>query len=192
MALLRRARAWGLGVGLVASLLVTLAYTQLPPFAALTALGFNQVLAGPALAIGYAATFVLLARRPLWARLFAPLAAYGRVALSVYLLQSVICGLLFYGSGLGLVLEVAPAAALTLALFINAALMAASAAWLRRFRYGPVEWVWRSLTLGRRQPFLAGAGATADPRQGAPAGAALRDAPRRGTPFAARRAPGPR
>ena len=190
--LLRRARAWGLGVGLVASLLVTLAYTQLPPFAALTALGFNQVLAGPALAIGYAATFVLLARRPLWARLFAPLAAYGRVALSVYLLQSVICGLLFYGSGLGLVLEVAPAAALTLALFINAALMAASAAWLRRFRYGPVEWVWRSLTLGRRQPFLGGAGATADPRQGAPAGAALRDAPRRGTPFAARRAPGPR
>jgi uncharacterized protein len=189
--LLRRARAWGLGVGLPTSLLVTLAYTRLPPFAAFTALGFNQVLAGPVLAIGYAAAFALIARRPLWARLFAPLAVYGRVALSVYLLQSAICGLIFYGFGLGLVLQVTPAEALALALLINAALLVASAAWLRRFRYGPVEWAWRSLTLGQAQPFLVG-GATTGLRHGAPAAGAPRDAPRRGTPFDTRQAPGPR
>jgi uncharacterized protein len=190
--LLRRARAWGLGVGLVASLLVTLAYSQLSSFAALTALGFNQVLAGPALAIGYAATVALVAKRVRWERMLAPLAAYGRVGLSAYLLQSTICGLLFYGTGLGLVLEVAPVEGLALAVLINAALIGASVVWLRHFRFGPVEWAWRSLTVGRAQPFLLDGGATARPRQRPQGAAAPRVAPHRGTPFDARRAPGPR
>jgi uncharacterized protein len=190
--LLRRGRAWGLAAGLVASLLVTVAYTLLPSFSALTALGFNQVFAGPVLAIGYAAAFVLFARLPIAQRLLAPLASYGRMALTVYLLQSIICGLLFYGFGLGLVLEVVPYEAMVLALVINALLIVASGAWLRRFRYGPVEWAWRSLTLGRAQPFLISAEATGGPRQGSPAESARTDARRRDTPLDGRRAPGQR
>jgi uncharacterized protein len=190
--LLRRARAWGLGAGLVASLLVTLAYSRLSSFAALTALGFNQVLAGPALAIGYGAAFMLIASQARWGRLLAPLAVYGRVALSVYLLQSMICGLLFYGTGLGLVLAVAPVEALALAVLINVALIAASVAWLRRFRYGPVEWAWRSLTVGRAQPFLRDGGATVSPSHGSRGAREPRAALRRGTPFDGRRVPGPR
>lgn len=149
--LLRRARAWGLGAGLLFSALVTLAYTGLPPFAALTALGLNQVLAGPVLAIGYAATFVLLARRPGVGRLLAPLASYGRTALTSYLLQSALCGLLFYGYGLGLVGQVGSLAALLIAVALNGLLIALSGLWLRHFAIGPAEWLWRSLTAGRAQ-----------------------------------------
>lgn len=189
LGLLRRARTWGLGVGLAASILVTLAYSLLPPFTALTALGLNQLLAGPVLAIGYAATFVLAARKPRWGRLLAPLAPYGRVALSMYLLQSTICGLLFYGFGLGLVLAVTPLQALVLAIGINAALIVLSHLWLRHFRYGAVEWAWRSLTLGKAQPFLSDRAPTVpgSPRL-APANSAPKDAPRRGTGFDVRRA----
>lgn len=150
--LLRRARAWGLGLGLPASLLVTLGYWTLPPFASLTALGVNQVLAGPVLAVGYAATLALLLRRAAWRRAFAPLARYGRLGLSAYLLQSTALGLLFYGYGLGLVGQVAPLAALLLAVGLNGALIALSGWWLRRFRTGPAEWAWRSLTVGAAQP----------------------------------------
>lgn len=189
--LLRRARAWGLGLGLPASLLVTLAYNVLPPFAAFTALGLNQLFAGPVLAVGYAATFALAARHARPARALAPLAAYGRTALSVYLLQSILCGLLFYGVGLGLVLAVSPGQALALAVALNAALIAASGLWLRHFRYGPVEWAWRSLTLGRAQPLLA-APPAAPPRPRSPAAAAPRGARRPGAGFEPRRAPGQR
>lgn len=150
--LLRRVRAWGLGVGLPASLLVTLAYSQLSPFAALTSLGVNQVFAGPVLALGYAATLVLLVRHPLWQRLLGRLASYGRMALTNYLLQSALCGLLFYGYGLGLVQRVSPLQALGLALALNVALIGLSVLWLRHFRMGPAEWLWRTLTMGQAQP----------------------------------------
>jgi uncharacterized protein len=152
--LLRRARAWGLTGGLSASLLVTLAYGQLPPFAAFSALAVNQALAGPLLALGYASTLLLLVRRPCWQRRLAGLAGYGRMALSSYLLQSAICALLFYGWGLGLVLHVAPLEAIGLALLINGLLIALSGWWLRRFQFGPAEWLWRCLTYARLQPLL--------------------------------------
>jgi uncharacterized protein len=151
--LLRRVCAWALGVGLVASLLVALGFRFLPPFAAFTALGINQVFAGPVLALGYGAGLLLLVQRQRWQRLLAPLASYGRMGLSSYLLQSAICGLLFYGTGLGLVGRVAPLEALGLALLINAALIWLSGQWLRAFRAGPAEWLWRSLVAREAQPF---------------------------------------
>lgn len=153
--LLRRACGWGLGLGLGLSLFVTLAYSQLAPFAALTVLGFNQVLAGPLLAVGYGAAFVLIAQHQPWQRLLAPLAPYGRMALTMYLLQTALCGLLFYGAGFGLVLDIPPYQYLPLALVLNLLLIGVAILWLRRFRYGPIEWIWRSLTLKKVQPFLA-------------------------------------
>lgn len=149
---LRRVRAWGLGVGLAASLLVALGFRFLPPFAAFTVLGINQTFAGPLLALGYSASLLLLARRVGWRRTLAPLAGYGRMALSNYLLQSALGGLLFYGLGLGLVGRVSPLQALAVAVLLNAALIWLSAQWLRRFRAGPAEWLWRSLIAGKLQP----------------------------------------
>jgi len=84
----------------------------------------------------------------------APVAAAGRMALSNYLMQSLICVFLFYGYGLGLFGRVATAPAAGLSLAIYAAQLAFSTWWLNRFRFGPFEWVWRSLTYGYRQPMM--------------------------------------
>src|SRR5262249_6010721 len=79
LTLLRRIRAWGLGLGLVASGLVTLGHTALPPTSAMIALAFDQALAGLILCLGYAATLTLLARRPAWQLRLRPLAMTGRM-----------------------------------------------------------------------------------------------------------------
>jgi uncharacterized protein len=80
---------------------------------------------------------------------FAPV---GQMALTNYLLQSLICTFIFYGWGLGLAGKVRAVHLLpiTLAVFIVEALI--SRAWLSRFRFGPAEWLWRSMTYGRIQP----------------------------------------
>ncbi|GGD45134.1 DUF418 domain-containing protein [Pseudoxanthomonas indica] len=109
-------------------------------------------LAPLALAIAYAAGFVLLFQRAAWRRVLMGLALLGRMALTNYLMQSVLGIFLFYGIGLG----IGPWTGLTgwlLAWFgILAAQIAFSHFWLARFRYGPCEWAWRSLTYGKLQP----------------------------------------
>ncbi len=109
------------------------------------------------LALGYAGVVVLAFEQPRPARgvlaaalgLLAPL---GRMALTSYLTQSIVASVLFYGWGFGLFGRVgeARATAIGVAIFVTQA--ALSAAWLRRYRFGPVEWVWRSFTYGERQP----------------------------------------
>jgi uncharacterized protein len=148
--LLRTVRAWGLGLGLSASLLVTLGYAYLPPSSAMIALAFDQALAGPILCLGYGGTLTLFARTPSRQRLLRPLAMTGRMALTIYLLQSLIGDFIFEGYGLGLVGKMAPTVAIMLAAAIFAAQMALSCWWLARFRFGPMEWLWRVLTYGRQ------------------------------------------
>ncbi len=151
--LLRSVRAWGLGLGLAASLLVTSGYAFLSPASAMIALAFDQALAGPILCLGYAATLTLLARAPVHQGFFfRPLAMTGRMALTNYLMQSLVCALIFNGYGLGLVGKVTPTVAILLAGAIFAAQMALSCWWLNRFRFGPMEWLWRFLTYGRWYP----------------------------------------
>jgi uncharacterized protein len=74
------------------------------------------------------------------------------MAFSNYLGQSLILGWIFYGYGLGLFGRASVTAAFTIALAVYAAGVAISAWWLRRYRYGPVEWLWRSLMYGSWQP----------------------------------------
>lgn len=103
-------------------------------------------------ALGYGALALLAFGRPRAARAFALFAPLGRMALTGYLTQSLVLGALFYGWGAGLFgrLGEARAAAIGVALF--AAQAALSALWLRRYRFGPVEWLWRSFTYGAWQP----------------------------------------
>lgn len=150
--LLRRVRWWGLGVGLPLALLVAAGYLRLPLVAAFCCLFFNQALAGPVLALGYAAAFTLVAVRPGAAARLAPLAALGQMALTNYLLQSLAFQLVFSGLGLGLVGRVSAAAAVGVALTVDALHIAFSLLWLRRFRFGPMEWVWRTFTYAAVQP----------------------------------------
>jgi uncharacterized protein len=74
------------------------------------------------------------------------------MALSNYLLQSLVCTFIFYGYGLGLFGRVGAAVGLALTIVIYACQLPLSVWWLRRFQYGPAEWLWRSLTYGQAQP----------------------------------------
>ncbi len=86
-------------------------------------------------------------------RWFAPV---GRTALTNYVAQSLVGAFIYYGYGLGLLGDIGAAAGLGLAAIIFAGQMAASAVWLRYFRYGPLEWLWRSATYLRLQPIMKG------------------------------------
>ncbi len=89
-------------------------------------------------------------------RVLAPL---GRMALTNYLLQSIICGHIFYGYGLGH-FGIGRAAQFGVVAVIFAAQIAFSHWWLARFRYGPMEWLWRGFTYRQVPPFrIAPAGA---------------------------------
>jgi uncharacterized protein len=93
-----------------------------------------------------------LALRPDWIVKLAPLASVGRIALTIYLLQSVAGTLLYYGYGLGLQYELGHLSSVFLAVVVFALQAVLSHWWLRHFRFGPVEWFWRSLTYGGLQP----------------------------------------
>lgn len=111
--------------------------------------GISQLVGVP-LALGYSQVIVAMAK---WDAARAPveaLARVGRMALSNYLLQTLVMTTLMYGYGFGLFAKVGYPGLFGLMLAMWIANFAFSALWLRRFRYGPAEWVWRTLTyLGR-------------------------------------------
>jgi uncharacterized protein len=109
----------------------------------------SWVLGGYALAVGYGAGILLLLGTAPGRRVLLPLRAVGRLALTNYLLQTVICTTLFYQYGMGLYGQVASAVAILIALGIFLTQLLFSAGWLRRYRFGPVEWVWRGATYWR-------------------------------------------
>jgi uncharacterized protein len=99
-----------------------------------------------ALALFYICLVVLLLRMPAWRVLLRPLAGVGRMALSNYLLHDVISTILFFGYGFGLYGKLGMAAGESVAVAACAAMMAISSWWLRRFAFGPAEWLWRTVT----------------------------------------------
>jgi uncharacterized protein len=101
----------------------------------------------------YACLVTLYVLRQPQARINRWLAAVGRMALTTYLTQSVVGVLIFYGYGLALYGKVPYTPMFFLAVTIFALQIVASTWWLQRFQFGPVEWLWRSLTYGRRMPF---------------------------------------
>ena len=97
---------------------------------------------GPLLAIAYASLFL----RHAPARVVSLLAPAGRMALTNYLAQSLVCAALFQAWGLGLYGSLGDAAELALSVAIFAAQVAWSHLWMRSFRFGPMEWLWRAIT----------------------------------------------
>jgi uncharacterized protein len=155
---IRRVMWIGLVVGLPGSLLFALKVEmtsrgQALPLGVLP--GMLHFICAPALGFSYAAALALLYRRPGWATRLSPLAALGRMALSNYLLQTLVGTTLFYSYGLGLYGRVGPALCLALAAGTILVQIPLSVWWLGKFRFGPVEWLWRSLTYLKLQPFLA-------------------------------------
>jgi uncharacterized protein len=153
--LARRVLWWGLGVGLTFNLLLAVLmethdYYQTSPLGILQT--FAYAIGVPALCLCYIAALTLLWQKPRGRKMLSLLTPVGRMALTNYLLQSVICVLIFYGYGLGYFGRVGAALALALAVGIFLVQIPLSALWLKYFRYGPVEWVWRQLTYRRRLP----------------------------------------
>ena len=114
-----------------------------------------QSLAELILAAGYGAAIVVLAEHARGRKLVAWAGPLGRMAFTNYLAQSVILSCIFYGFGLALFGRLSVAQAIAVAIAIYAAQAVFSAWWLRRFRFGPVEWLWRSLMYGEWQRFGA-------------------------------------
>jgi len=106
----------------------------------------------PLLALGYAAGLILICQSPTWAQRMSGLAAVGRMALTNYVAQSLMYIFVLYGFGLGLMRFLGATAALGLAILFFAAQIVFSRWWLARYRFGPLEWLWRSATYGRWQP----------------------------------------
>ena len=148
--LLRRVRFWGLLLGTSVSLFVTIANSTFPPIEAVAALSFNQYFSGPLQSMGMAAALVLLVQDARWARRLQPLAAYGRMSLTNYLGQTLLAVLFFYV--FGLVNQVNLAVAMLIVIGLCILQIGFSNWWLRSYRFGPLEWVWRSLTYGSPQP----------------------------------------
>jgi uncharacterized protein len=99
------------------------------------------------MAIAYCAIIALIVtRHKHWLKWFAPV---GRTALSNYLFQSLICIFIFYNVGLGYGGTFGYASILLIAFALFAWQIVFSTIWLRYFRFGPVEWIWRQLTYGK-------------------------------------------
>ena len=154
-AALRRVAAWGLLIGVPANAVFTVANAMSNPAEpswGVTLTKLALALGAPALCFAYASVLVLLWEDERWCQRLRPLASVGRMALSNYLLHSLVCTTLFYSYGLALYGKVGPALGVLLTLGIYMVQVPLSAWWLARFRYGPAEWAWRSMTYGRLQP----------------------------------------
>jgi uncharacterized protein len=115
-------------------------------------------------ALGYAALVMLACRVAALAPLRAPFAAVGRMALTCYLGCSALGWFVFHGPpGLGRIGTLTRLDQVELVLWTWLGMLVLAPLWLRAFAFGPIEWVWRTLTYGRRQPFLAAPGGAPAP-----------------------------
>ena len=148
----RRRLAWlagaGVGLGGAATLgfAVWAARSHYPEVAMHFALSYGLALPHLAMALGYAALLMLAAPRLLRSVPGQMLEAAGRMAFSNYLGTSLVMSALCSGWGLGLFGQFGAAQRWTLVLLVWAMILAWSQPWLARYRQGPLEWLWRSLT----------------------------------------------
>lgn len=151
---------WGLVIGLAAGIPMNIGATWLqylfdnqapgsPPSAVLTGLVWLRIFGRPVLSMGYACAIGLLFLNGGWRRRMMPFGAIGRTALTNYLLQTVVCTTIFNSYGGGLFGRMHLAALFVLSVVIYALEAPLSQWWLGRYRFGPVEWVWRTMTYGQ-------------------------------------------
>jgi uncharacterized protein len=140
----------GWGLGLPTNVIAALAghrWPYLPPSLGGLLGMVMQAVGVPLLALGYAATIGLLVVDG--RRLVTVFAPVGRMALTNYLMHSIICVVLSYGFGLALWWRIGASSAMAIAAAIIVIQIPLSAWWLSRYRFGPIEWVWRRLTYGQ-------------------------------------------
>lgn len=149
---LKKVRFWGLTVGFTLMLLIVACTKFLPTVSALIAIIEDQYLAGPILCLGYAAALTLAFMKNPQRKFFGFFSRVGRMALTNYLTQSLVLTFLSYGWGLGLAMQLNGFQVLGICLLLFSAQIVISGLWLKLFKYGPLEWIWRCITYWRILP----------------------------------------
>lgn len=152
-ALLRRCQKYGLWLGLLFNAIAVALNERfhpspMAPGPVILAINAALTIGVPAGSLFYATTVALLWEKRQWRARLRPFAAVGKMALTNYLLQSVICTTLFYSWGLALYGRMNPLIGLVPTILIYNAQVVLSMWWFRRFAMGPMEWLWRRLTYG--------------------------------------------
>ncbi len=149
---LKRVCAWCIPIGLTINIYVAIVKVVVP-VGVISLWGWSAgVLFLPGahiLSAGYMAGLALIFLNQDWRRMVLPFAAVGRMALTDYLMQSVLCTLFFYNYTTGLYGRVGPAIGLLPTVVLFGAQVAFSNWWLKRYRFGPMEWLWRGMTYGK-------------------------------------------
>lgn len=152
----RKVALWGFILGVPLSLVYIYTYAnmqrQMPDLYSV----FNTIgstLGGFLLSLFYISSLVLLTAANKTQTLQRLLSPVGRMALTNYLLQSLICTTIFYSYGFGMFGTITPLEGILLTVLIFSLQIPLSIVWLKHFNYGPMEWLWRSLTYGKFQAF---------------------------------------
>jgi len=153
--ILKRVRFWGLIVGFSLMFLIVAGTKFLPNVSALIAIIEDQYLAGPILCLGYASAVTLSFLKNPTRKIYGYFSKVGRMALTNYLTQSLVVTFLAYGWGLGLVLKLNGFQVLGISFLLYVAQVILSGLWLSKFKYGPLEWVWRCITYWKVLPIKA-------------------------------------
>lgn len=154
LSLYKKLLGWGLGIGLPLGFVYAYIFfnsklTVPSLFTFLSSL--ISAFGSPLLMFGYLSAIVLLLHAGYLRKLMEMLASIGRMALTNYLMQSLITAILFLNWGFGLYGQISILQGLGITALIYAMQIIFSSWWLSRFRFGPLEWLWRSLTYGSFQ-----------------------------------------
>ncbi|MFT3756017.1 MAG: DUF418 domain-containing protein [Pseudoxanthomonas sp.] len=161
LGLLKRLAAWGIPLGLAMTLASVCLHA--PTFTPADdrnplALVADMLFTGAALplSLGYFGVVAWLSQTDIGNRLLAPLRPAGQMALSNYIGASLIGTWCFYGYGLGWWGQVSRPGQMLFVVVVFALQVVFSHFWLKTFRYGPLEWLWRCITYWKWQPMLRG------------------------------------
>ena len=152
LTIIKKAWTWGLIIGLTMSIVKFMCKIQMvgDPYSLYAAIHIGAGFFGDlGLCLFFMTSIILLHQSRKWQLRFKPLAYAGRMALSNYLFQSIVCTIIFYSYGLGLYGKVGTALGLVLAVVIFTAQIFISKYWFKHYQFGPMEWIWKSLTYGK-------------------------------------------
>ena len=142
-----KAAVWLLAVGLATELGSLLIFMEIIPGSEMMDATLHMI-GAPVTAVGYALALIALFQTERWRSVVSWFAPVGRMALTCYVAHGLVFTMIYMPFGLDLLGVIAPALSLLIALTLYVALTLASHSWLRRFRYGPLEYLWRWATYG--------------------------------------------
>lgn len=142
------------GVPLVLGGVSMMHATDFDPLKALGVNGAFNYFGSVGIALAWVGLVMLVCKSGALSKLRAGLAAVGRMAFTNYLMQSLIAAFIFYGWGLGYYGSMSRSVLLLIVVGVWMLQLTISLLWLSRFRMGPLEWLWRSLTYLKPQPIL--------------------------------------